>query len=174
MSTDTELLTERLRASHRKRRYAIKLEQKIDRALESYVRLNYTEWHPSLDPKVREKFNKEAKALITAAAKGSGEEDLIFFVQQTEVSRAPWDSIRGAAEKAMAKLAVELPVWSWVESVRGAGALGSGHHRRRGRHARSLSESGEAMEAFRFRAIRRLRGIDLEKRTLAPTQTNKG
>jgi hypothetical protein len=51
----------------RRRRFAIKLQQKLDRALESYVRSNLTDWDPNASEDERKKFNKEVEQLITQA-----------------------------------------------------------------------------------------------------------
>lgn len=47
--------------------------------------------------------------------------DIIIASMQ---SRQVWDNLRAAAEKHMEERARQLPVWPWVDQVRGAGALG--------------------------------------------------
>jgi hypothetical protein len=113
-----------IRSHHRRRRYAMKLQQKIDRAIESFVRINATAWTFDADEKEREAFNKQVKAIIAAARKGEGAPVIVSLVQNTDKGREPFDVIRAAAEKSMEGLAAELPVASWVEGVRGAGLLG--------------------------------------------------
>lgn len=113
-----------IRARHRRRRYAMKLQQKIDRAMESYVRINATDWSFDADEATREKFNKEVKAIIAAARKGEGMPDIVDMVQMTDKGREPFDAVRKTAEANMEKLAASLPVAAWIATVRGAGNLG--------------------------------------------------
>ena len=113
-----------IRALHRRRRYAMKLQQKIDRAMESFVRINATEWTFDADEKDREKYNKEVKTIITAARKGEGMPDIVDMVQITDKAREPFDAMRKASEASMEKLAASLPVAAWIATVRGAGNLG--------------------------------------------------
>ncbi len=113
-----------IKGHHRRRRYAMKLQQKLDRALESYVRINYTGWNPDADESEREKSNREVAKILTAARAGDGDAALTQLVQRTDKAREPFDAIRKEAESAMEKLAIKLPVYPWIESIRGAGALG--------------------------------------------------
>jgi hypothetical protein len=46
------------------------------------------------------------------------------FVRTSDLARVPADEMRKQSENAMAKLAVELPVFAWVKTVHGAGDLG--------------------------------------------------
>ena len=50
-----------IRGLHRQRRFAMKVQQKLDRSLESFLRINATEWNPNADEKDREKANREVK-----------------------------------------------------------------------------------------------------------------
>jgi hypothetical protein len=109
---------------HRKRRFAMKLQQKIDRSLESYVRREFTDWRFDMEEKERTKCNTEVKALITAGRKGEGDADLVALVAATDTARKPADDIRIDNENAMKTLARSLPVYNWVKGVRGAADLG--------------------------------------------------
>jgi len=112
-----------IRAAHRQRRYALKVQQKIDRALEAYVRINHTAWRG--DEADAEAIRKQVASIIKAARAGElGDIDLIELVQGTDASRAPYDKLRHNTEKRMEQAAKQLPVYPWIESVRGAGALG--------------------------------------------------
>jgi hypothetical protein len=113
-----------IKAHHRDRRYALKIQSKIDRALESFVRINATDWHYDASEKEREEFNKEVRKIIAEARKGEGEARIIGLVQKTDRGREPFDSVREAAESEMEKLAKTLPVADWIKSVHGAGLLG--------------------------------------------------
>jgi hypothetical protein len=113
-----------IRAHHRQRRFAMKMQQKIDRALESYVRINFTEWTPDEDEKKRSVANAKVEALIKAARKGEGDDSLIHFVTLADGSRAPWDKVRKEQEAAMAALAKQLPIYTWIKEQRGVGEGG--------------------------------------------------
>lgn len=113
-----------IRGHHRRRRYAMKVQQKIDRALESFIRINATAWTFDADEEAREKFNREVKIIIVAARKGVGLPLIVDLVQSTDQGREPFDVMRSAAEKAMERLGWQLPVAPWVETIRGAGLLG--------------------------------------------------
>jgi hypothetical protein len=135
-------------ASHAKRRrYAMKLQQKIDRAMESYVRINHTDWEPDASESDRAKFNKQVGNLIEEArtvladiaalrAKKEHEAadalfmatevnaDLLQIVDITDSSRARADEVRKVAEKRMLEFARKLPVAPWIESLHGIGLPG--------------------------------------------------
>lgn len=113
-----------IRAEHRRRRFAMKVQQKLDRALESFVRRNCTDWTFDADEKARKAFNEQTLAIIKAARADEGDPIIVELVQATDLGRAPFDAMRKAAEKKMAELAETLPVAQWIESVHGAGMLG--------------------------------------------------
>ena len=113
-----------IRAAHRRRRYAMKVQQKIDRAQEAYVRINHTTWRGDADEKEREAIRKQVAAIIKAARNDEGDPDLVELVKGTDLSRGPYDNLRQKTEKAMEAAAKQLPVYPWIENVRGAGALG--------------------------------------------------
>lgn len=115
---------EAIRAHHRERRFAMGIQQVLDRKLESYIRINKTEWHVGDDEATREKANKEVAAKIKAARKGEGDPAIIKVVRMTDDARGPADAERARHEKEMTALAKQLPVASWVESVSGFGLLG--------------------------------------------------
>jgi hypothetical protein len=116
-----------IRAEHRRRRFAMKVQQKLDRALESFVRRNCTDWTFDADDKARKAFNEQTIGIIKAAREtGAGDPVIVELVLTTEQGRAPFDAIRKAAEKKMAQLAETLPAAEWVAGVRGAGMLGFG------------------------------------------------
>lgn len=112
-----------IRRHHRRRRFAMKIQQKLDRALESFVRINATNWSPDMPEAERDKINREVKDIIKQARAG-GQSDLSDIVLVSDRAREPTDEMRAASEKAMEKLAMELPIYQWIESIRGAGALG--------------------------------------------------
>jgi hypothetical protein len=102
----------------------MKVQQKLDRALEAYVRINYTTWREAENEKDRKREADRALAIIKAAKAGEGELDLAVLVDTTIAARAPADRERKSRETAMTALAEQLPVFAWVDSVAGFGALG--------------------------------------------------
>jgi hypothetical protein len=136
--TERDELVKSLVSLARRRKFAIKIQQKIDRALESYIRMNFTDWRPTDSESVRAEYNKKVAALIKEArtvykkaANGSGAiietdlpHDLITIVQMTDASRGPSDKVRDDSTAAMEAIAAQLPVAAWVESIPGAGILG--------------------------------------------------
>jgi hypothetical protein len=121
--TDTADTIALIRRHHRRRRFAMKIQQKLDRALESFIRINATDWHPDLDEKERAKINREVQALIKRIREGE-ESEFSDFVKTSDAARKPADEMRHISEREMEKLAKDLPVHPWIESVHGAGALG--------------------------------------------------
>lgn len=124
MQPDIAERIEDIRNAHRRRRYAMKVQQKVDRAIESFIRLNVTGWRPDMSETERARCNREVMRLIKAARAGEGDPVIAKLVLTTDQARAPFDELRKENEKAMARLAQSLPVWPWIESVKGVGALG--------------------------------------------------
>ncbi|HMA75333.1 MAG TPA: hypothetical protein VKP67_28180 [Xanthobacteraceae bacterium] len=114
-----------IRIAHRRRRYAMKQQQGIDRRCESYIRSNYTDWRPDMGDDDRERIRKEVQAHLKRARSGEHEDaGLVELVRLTDRIREPVDLIRSEQERIMEKLAERLPGWSFVKSVKGAAALG--------------------------------------------------
>jgi hypothetical protein len=113
-----------IKTEHRFRQQAMKQQQKMDRALESFVRINATDWTWDADEKQREKFNREVKAIIAAAREGKGDQRIVELVLTVDKGRQPFDELRDGCEKRMEQLAASLPVAGWIEGIRGAGLLG--------------------------------------------------
>lgn len=115
---------EAIRTKHRFRRATMKLQQKVERSLESFIRREATDWSPDLPEAERTAINKRVKALIVELRKGEGDPELRKMVLTfDEVLEAPKE-MRENYEKDMIALAKTLPVHAWVEDVRGAGTLG--------------------------------------------------
>lgn len=113
-----------IRAHHRRRRFAMKIQQKLDRALESFIRVNGTEWSPDMAEAEREAVNRKVKQLIKDIRAGKGASEFAIVVSTNDKARAPADELRDSSEAVMEKLARQLPIYEWIENVRGAGALG--------------------------------------------------
>ena len=100
------------------------IQQVLDRKLESYIRINKTDWHVGDDDATRDKANKDVAAKIKAARKGEGDPSIVKVVRMTDDARAPADAERARHEKEMESLARSLPVAPWVEATPGLGYLG--------------------------------------------------
>jgi hypothetical protein len=115
MTKDTKAIVEAIGFDHRRRRFAMKIQSKLDRALESHLRIYFTDWDPKLPEAEREKYNAEVKAMIKRlrAGKLKGEADLepLLYLQTSDAARAPADEMRSKAEKQMEKFAKTLPVY---------------------------------------------------------------
>jgi uncharacterized protein YdaU (DUF1376 family) len=61
--TATDEIISQIRALHRRRRFAMKTQQKIERSLESFIRRNATNWHPDMTDKERARIKKEVQAV---------------------------------------------------------------------------------------------------------------
>src|SRR4029077_11455747 len=96
-----------IRGLHRRRRFAMKVQQKLDRSLESFLRIHATEWNPNADEKDREKANREVKAII-AGIRAGGDHQFADEVLMCDAARKPADDKRAAAEKAMERAAKSL------------------------------------------------------------------
>jgi hypothetical protein len=116
-------LIEDIRRHHRRRRFAMKIQQKLDRALESFLRINATDWHPEMDETDRKKLNTQVKEMIKRIRAGEPSE-FADMVKISDEGRAPSDRMRETSERHMEQLAQKLATYPWIESVRGAGALG--------------------------------------------------
>jgi hypothetical protein len=103
----------------RQRRFAMKVQQKLDRALESYARINFTAWDPDAPAAEREKRNAEALRLVAQARKGEGPPVLVALAKANAESRAVWDTMRLSTERDMAKVAKALPAAPFCERVHG-------------------------------------------------------
>lgn len=110
------------------RRWAMKSQQKLDRSLESFIRVNFTDWEPGGDDSSRKKANARVKAIIAAVRAGDTSDPtasaIAEFVEHNDAARAHFDKSRAVAEKNRLKLCRLLPVAPWVENVCGAGLPG--------------------------------------------------
>jgi hypothetical protein len=123
--SETALIADQILGPHRRRRFAIKLQQKLERGLESYVRLAYTTWSPGLDDKARAKLKQQVKDILTKARAGEGgDAELLRLINTSDKAREGADELRNDTEKEIEGLARRLPVFAWVKSVKGARELG--------------------------------------------------
>jgi hypothetical protein len=104
---------------------AIKAQSALDRRLESFVRVNYTAWRHDLPATEKDAENDKALALIADARKGKPiDKKIAELTAMSDAARLPVDKVRKRVEADMEKLAKQLPVWEWAESVMGFGAKG--------------------------------------------------
>jgi len=118
-----EEIINQIRALHRRRRFALKTQQKVTLSLESYIRRNATEWRPDLGEAERAKIRAKVRSIIKAA-RNSEEHELYRIIHVSDAAYAPSAALRYEDERDMERLAKKLPVWPWVESIPGAGPLG--------------------------------------------------
>jgi RNA polymerase-binding transcription factor DksA len=135
-----EPLIDELKRHHRRRRFAIKNQQKIDRALESFIRVYATEWDPDMNDKERDKINAEVKAIIKKIRDGIDyghceacgqltmkvreESEFTDIVCTADAAREPADLMRERSQKPMEKIAEQLGAHAWTQSVHGVGEIG--------------------------------------------------
>lgn len=117
---DHALTIAHIRAEHRTRRFAMKQQSKVDRAMESFIRRNHTDWKFDADEKERKAANDATLKIIKAARK-SKKHELHGFVTKSDLGRAAFDTMREDAEKEMVKLAAQLPApaVAFMETVPG-------------------------------------------------------
>lgn len=117
--------TDTIRAHHRERRFAMKQQARIDRALESLIRMMDTTWSPDLPEKEREAANKKAKEIIKQARKDPNHprHDTVIGV---DAGRLSFDGMRKGREAQMCEgVKTFAPdVLAFVDSVSGFGRLG--------------------------------------------------
>jgi len=115
-----------IRAKCRWRRVWMKTQHKRDRALESQIRRTETDWSPGeeMSDAERAKCNKEAMAIIAKARKGEGKPEIVGAVLALDQAREPADKMEAKYKAEAEKLALQLAVQEWIETVHGAGAGG--------------------------------------------------
>jgi hypothetical protein len=119
-----------IRRAHRKRMFAMDQRKRADLALGSFLRLMHG-WQKDGDEETNKAAREIALAMIEAGekeAKGKpfnapeGYEEWQQVILASIAARAPFDGIEAAQTRQMEKLAETLPVWEWVQDVRGFSA----------------------------------------------------
>lgn len=110
---------EAIKDYRRSARFAMKMQQKMDRHLDAFVLRNMTDWSPDMDEKERKREKARCQKIINDARAGKGDPSIISKVAMTDLGRAPADEERKVAEKEAANLAKSLPVYPFVKDVRG-------------------------------------------------------
>ena len=116
-------------SAHRKRRFTMNMQTKVENALGAYVRTYATDWAKKETKAEREVEAKKAVAIIAAAraSKGrprKGTPEILEIVMTTDISLAPTRDVRARYEATMVEMAALLPAASFVDNIRGAGLLG--------------------------------------------------
>lgn len=116
----------RIRSRAREIDYAIKMQSKVDRGLQSFIAVNVYGYNPAKgDTEGKKIFAQSAKRIKDAM---TDEADILHLIVTASVSsREPFDRIRSIAELDMKHLVRALPVWNgFAESVRGFAEIGLG------------------------------------------------
>jgi hypothetical protein len=126
---DLEQTISLIRDAHRQRCYAMEQRKRADLSLLAFLR-TVLGWSKALPEKERAIIAGRAAALVKvgeAQAKGKdmmGElayEEWKDIIRASIAAREPFDFIENQAKLRMGKLAKALPVYGWVEQVRGFG-----------------------------------------------------
>ena len=105
---DLEQTIQQIKAHQRARWYYLKTLQAIDRPLESFARLNYTDWTKAESVDDRKRESRKAIAMVVAAKEGKGPPEFIVQVGVTMKAREPVNAERLSHEKRMCELAALL------------------------------------------------------------------
>lgn len=118
----------RIKIHHRGRRFAMKTQQKLNLSLQSYVRVNYTNWEFDASDADKAKSKAEIAAIIKDARSETPQSvaglALANKVKKIDISCEIWDEEQTAEEKDMIRIVRSLPIAPWVKSIRGAGEKG--------------------------------------------------
>jgi hypothetical protein len=142
MPRDLETMVAEIRYHHRKRLFAMEQRKRADLALGSFLRTQLG-WRKDGDDDANDFARKRAAELVAIGERmvkdcvkqpdkrrpNPGMNDADFQEWQPVIvaavmSRTPFDQIEAESEKAMAKLAKELPVYEWASEIRGFGDVG--------------------------------------------------
>lgn len=111
----------------RRRRFLIRLQQKITNATGAFLRSEFG-WSPALPERERKAINARAykalRALAKAAPVDGVDPDAAVMVRLSLGQRAPFDDERQRIEAEMKRLARSLPVYPFAAGVKGFGDLG--------------------------------------------------
>lgn len=113
MSVD---IIDAIRAAHRERCFAMEQRKRTDLSLGAFLRL-VLGWRKDLPEAERKTIAAQAAAIMDGADSDWGE-----IVTASDAARKPFEAVEKRSVKQMEKLAKQLPVWSFVEPVRGFGA----------------------------------------------------
>ena len=123
-----------LAALQSQRTFCIKSQSRCDRSTESMI-ARFLGYRSDAAEKDRKAVWKQASAIRNMVEVGEGHSvsdsqvrsalaACSLIIMLSAASRRGWDNHRTQVEKQMRQLAKQLPVWPWVEQVRGFGELG--------------------------------------------------
>jgi hypothetical protein len=129
-----EWICAELVALQKRRRFAIRMQSRIDRGLQS-VLATQLGYHTRLPSAERLRLFRRAAVIRASIVNDdplvelSDDERRVANIWRsviitTEQSRGGWDLLRADVERSMERLAIELPVWQWASIVRGFSPLG--------------------------------------------------
>lgn len=125
----------RLVELQRLRRFCIVSQSRCDRSMDSLI-ASALGFHVGLEDKQRKSIFAQAKAFRLGVEKECGGHThrephgppapafLAPLVLANMLARQPWDDERKKVERQMEQLARQLPVWTFVEGIKGLGAKG--------------------------------------------------
>lgn len=126
-------LIDQIRYWHRQRVFAMEQRKRQHLALASFLRLDLG-WSPDAPAAERNRLSARALDIIKAgereyAGKPAATDDPAYgewreLILSTLTAREPFGTVEDNAEKAMRKLARQLPVWEWAKDIRGFSDLG--------------------------------------------------
>jgi hypothetical protein len=126
-------IPQRLIALQRQRVFCIKSQSRCDRSIEAFI-ASLAGYHAGLAETERKQYFKLAqrirKTIEKAGPDWRGDQfgtqfvEVALLVLQSRDARIGWDVYRGRIEAEMKTLARELPVWPWVQQVKGFAELG--------------------------------------------------
>jgi len=124
---DLVTLISDITVEHTRRQAAIKAQRRLDQAAGAMIR-RLCGWNPELSESERMAINKQADRIFKALEKDKElaltEDEQIArlarpFVFASLQAREPFDLLRKNAEKTMADRGKQLPVWPWLNAIRG-------------------------------------------------------
>jgi hypothetical protein len=126
-------IPQRLVALQRQRVFCIKSQSRCDRSIEAFI-ASLAGYHAGLAETERKQYFKLAqrirKTIEKAGPDWRGDQfgtqfvEVALLVLQSRDARIGWDVYRDRLEAEMKTLARELPVWPWVQQVKGFAELG--------------------------------------------------
>jgi len=126
--TSASIVT-RLAQLQKFRKFCIKSQSRNDRSIESLIAGALGYRIDQTDKERRKAFAQAKDHRLSiegkkTAKKSEGLEDLEMFILHSASCRVGWDAMRARYEIEMRKLAKMLPVWPFVQEIRGLDALG--------------------------------------------------
>ncbi|HET6442413.1 MAG TPA: hypothetical protein VFH53_08555, partial [Phycisphaerae bacterium] len=124
-------LIEDIKELQKDRRDALKMQLRIDNSCRAKVR-RFLGWQADLPEKKRKAISTDAKTIVEGIQKEKPMPDCLKDAAATLASwclmsreaRCPPEACRRDLERRMTKAVMSLPVWPWVEAVKGFGPLG--------------------------------------------------